>query len=112
MVFPAYCFSNPPRNVPMDNEIMEEVMWILEDGVVEQMEIHDLIELAKGKAIISPSQEGETDCQRVRIGLKIFLPALIKIKIIAAMRLNVKNNRATDDVDSNLFRRFFRVVIL
>lgn len=42
MIFPTYCFASPENVVPIENEIIKEIMWIAEDGVVEEKEIEDL----------------------------------------------------------------------
>ena len=42
MIFPTYCFASPENVVPIEDEIIKEIMWIAEDGVVEEKEIEDL----------------------------------------------------------------------
>lgn len=53
LVFPAYCFASPSRAIvtknklPIDENLVNEVMLILEDGVIEQSEIESLLEPAQ-----------------------------------------------------------------
>lgn len=48
LIFPAYCFASPSRamvkkdKLPIDENLVTEVMLILEDGVIEQSEIETL----------------------------------------------------------------------
>ena len=39
MIFPAYCFAKPQMAVPMKQEIFEQLMFIIEDGIVEEREV-------------------------------------------------------------------------
>jgi hypothetical protein len=36
MIFPAYCFGKPTQDFPTEREILEEIMYIIEDGIVEE----------------------------------------------------------------------------
>ena len=65
LIFPAYCFSYPKeailveeelQKLPINEELIDEIMLILEDGVVEQEEVENLIGLIEANAI-SISQE-------------------------------------------------------
>jgi hypothetical protein len=53
LIFPAYCFASPGKLViandksPLEEIIVAEIMWALEDGVVEQDEIDNIIEIAQ-----------------------------------------------------------------
>ena len=38
-IFPAYCFANPQINLPTEQEIVEGLLLIIEDGKVEEDEI-------------------------------------------------------------------------
>jgi hypothetical protein len=38
-IFPAYCFANPQRALPTEQEIVEGLLLIIEDGKVEEGEI-------------------------------------------------------------------------
>ena len=44
MIFPAYCFAAPQRIIPSENEILEGIMLIIEDGVVEEEEVVSFLE--------------------------------------------------------------------
>ena len=44
MIFPAYCFASPRRALPTEEEFLEEIMLILEDGKVQEEEIVTLYE--------------------------------------------------------------------
>jgi len=51
-IFPAYCIANPRRALPTEQEIRDEVLLIIEDGVAEQEEISLFLErLIEGEAI-------------------------------------------------------------
>ncbi len=43
-IFPVYCFANPQRALPTEQEILEKVLLIIEDGVAEQEEISSFLE--------------------------------------------------------------------
>jgi hypothetical protein len=43
IIFPAYCFATPQRIIPIEDEILEEIMLIMEDGVVEEGEVASFI---------------------------------------------------------------------
>ena len=48
LIFPAYCFASSRNNKsPIDENIATEIMWALEDGVIEQDEIDSIIEIAQ-----------------------------------------------------------------
>jgi len=62
LIFPAYCFGQPQEDVPIkkildglftDKEIIDEIVFIMEDGVVELEEIEVFITLANN---ITPQQ--------------------------------------------------------
>ena len=44
MIFPAYCFATPQRLIPLEDEILEEIMLIIEGGEVEEEEIASFLE--------------------------------------------------------------------
>jgi hypothetical protein len=44
IIFPAYCFATPQRFIPLEDEILEEIMLIIEDGEVEEEEIASFLE--------------------------------------------------------------------
>ena len=79
MIFPAYCFASPQKGLPIEDEIMEELMWIMEDGVVDEAEIEDLIQFASEEMIISPNQdEPDTfECTIVMIAIFATMFSLI-----------------------------------
>jgi len=80
MIFPAYCFASPQKGLPIEDEIMEELMWIMEDGVVDEAEIEDLIQFASEEMIISPNQdEPDTfECTIVMIAIFVTFFTLIR----------------------------------
>ena len=44
LIFPAYCFASPTNNEsPIDENIATEIMWILEDGVIDKAEMDNII---------------------------------------------------------------------
>ena len=48
LIFPAYCFASPTKDkLPIDENMVTEVMWALEDGVIDQDEMSNLIEIAQ-----------------------------------------------------------------
>ena len=63
LIFPAHCFSYPKeailvkeelKKIPINEELIDEIMLILEDGVVEQEEIESLMRFIE-EGSISPS---------------------------------------------------------
>jgi len=44
MIFPAYCFATPQRLIPLEDEILEEIMLIIDDGEVEEEEVTSFLE--------------------------------------------------------------------
>ena len=44
MIFPAYCFATPQRIISLEDEMLEEIMLIIEDGEVEEEEITSFLE--------------------------------------------------------------------
>jgi hypothetical protein len=53
IMFPAYCFANPQTVIPTEREIFEEIMLIIEDGVVEEEEVISFLERMNLGEIIS-----------------------------------------------------------
>lgn len=48
LIFPAYCFASPTKDKsPIDENMVTEVMWALEDGVIDQEEMGKIIEIAQ-----------------------------------------------------------------
>ena len=46
LTFPAYCFASPTNNKALiDENIAIEIMWILEDGVVDSEEMDNIISI-------------------------------------------------------------------
>ena len=43
IIFPAYCFVNPILTFPTEQEVLEQIMLIIEDGEVEEEEIVSFI---------------------------------------------------------------------
>ncbi len=43
-IFPAYCFANPQRNLPTEQEILEGLLLIIEDGKVAEGEMTAFLE--------------------------------------------------------------------
>ena len=52
IIFPAYCFATPQRIIPTADEMLEEIMLIIEDGVVEEDEISSFIAMGYDDEII------------------------------------------------------------
>ena len=44
MIFPAYCFGKPTQAFPTEREILEEIMYIIEDGIVEEGEVFSFLQ--------------------------------------------------------------------
>ena len=59
LIFPAYCFASPGNSVPtndkspIDENLVTEIIWALEDGILEQEEIDNLMEIAQ---FVSPCE--------------------------------------------------------
>ena len=48
LIFPAYCFASPTKDKsPIDENMVAEVIWALEDGVIDQEEVGNIIEIAQ-----------------------------------------------------------------
>jgi uncharacterized membrane protein len=53
LIFPAFCFASPIKAIPkndkvsIDENLVAEIMWVLEDGLVEPVEIEQLIEMTQ-----------------------------------------------------------------
>lgn len=62
IVFPAYCFANPREATFPALEIMDEINWIVEDGLIEKIEIEDLMLTLDGMSIVSPRQVIGDNC--------------------------------------------------
>ena len=90
LIFPAYSFGNPVEALPIGDELMEEtyrlmsdeeivneVMWIIEDGVVEAGEIENLKGLVTDR-MINPSQD-DTFCMVSNMVLAISLEITIML---------------------------------
>lgn len=69
MIFPAYCFAAPQRIIPPEDEILEGIMLIIEDGVVEEEEVVSFLEK------VLPNQ-AETTCLAFISGI-IFIVLLL-----------------------------------
>jgi len=54
IIFPTYCFATPQRLIPLEDEILEEIMLIIEDGEVEEEEIASFLE----KVILINADDG------------------------------------------------------
>jgi hypothetical protein len=57
MIFPAYCFAQPWQEVLTEQRILEEILLILEDGVVGQEEITSFLEKMHVDGIITADDE-------------------------------------------------------
>jgi hypothetical protein len=60
MIFPAYCFATPRKSISLEQEIMEEVQLMLEDGIAEEEEIYDFIARHQYTNIIDINQDDST----------------------------------------------------
>ena len=98
MIFPAYSFASPQRGLPIEEDIINEVMWILEDGVIDETEINGLIAMYADKNNIEIFQQDNFICSIISgalmaagVGLHLFgtisgdLPALVLGGIIVAI---------------------------
>lgn len=56
IVFPAYCFANLQEVSSMKQEIMDKITWIMEDGLIEKVEMENLMLTLDEMSIVSPSQ--------------------------------------------------------
>jgi len=39
MISPAYCFAKPKMAVPIEQEVLKQLMLFIEDGIVEEREV-------------------------------------------------------------------------
>ena len=69
LVFPVYCFSGPGRSIVIDDEsttaivieeLIDEISFTIEDGVIEQDEIDSIIKLLENN--MNPSQFANQEC--------------------------------------------------
>lgn len=62
IVFPAYCFAHPQDTTSQVQELMGEINWIVEDGIIEKAELENLMGTLDEKDIVAPSQLVGENC--------------------------------------------------
>ena len=73
VVFPAYCFANPQETTSPTQEIIDEINWIVEDGIIEKTEIEDLVLTLEETDIVSPSQITGENCLQAIVLTIVYL---------------------------------------
>ena len=96
MIFPAYCFANPQTSIPSEEEILEEVMFILEDGIVEKEEITLFLEKVK--------PDGITEC--------VFLISSVSFIILLLSQLDFSGSAGDILLDAIILYVGLRALLL
>ena len=96
MIFPAYCFSNSQTIVPSEEEILEEIMLIIKDGVVGEGEIILFLEKIK--------PDGITEC--------VFLISSVSVIILLFSQLDFSGSAGDILLDAIILYAGLRALLL